>query len=93
MYGAPGEIRTPDRSVRSRVLYPAELQAHIQVPGSRNLALGTSPIFEGRDYRCLQLLRQMTATLSSRTNVRDLPKLRYSSANPHYPNIYKNGPN
>ena len=25
--GAPGEIRTPDRSVRSRVLYPAELQA------------------------------------------------------------------
>ena len=26
-YGAPGEIRTPDRSVRSRVLYPAELQA------------------------------------------------------------------
>ncbi len=26
--GAPGEIRTPDRSVRSRVLYPAELQAH-----------------------------------------------------------------
>ena len=27
MDGAPGEIRTPDRSVRSRVLYPAELQA------------------------------------------------------------------
>ena len=27
MNGAPGEIRTPDRSVRSRVLYPAELQA------------------------------------------------------------------
>ncbi len=27
LYGAPGEIRTPDRSVRSRVLYPAELQA------------------------------------------------------------------
>ena len=25
--GAPGEIRTPDRSVRSRVLYPAELRA------------------------------------------------------------------
>ena len=25
--GAPGAIRTPDRSVRSRVLYPAELQA------------------------------------------------------------------
>ena len=25
--GAPGEIRTPDRPVRSRVLYPAELRA------------------------------------------------------------------
>ena len=28
LYGAPGRIRTSDRSVRSRVLYPAELQAH-----------------------------------------------------------------
>ena len=27
LFGAPGEIRTPDRSVRSRVLYPAELRA------------------------------------------------------------------
>jgi hypothetical protein len=27
--GAPGEIRTPDRLVRSQVLYPAELQARI----------------------------------------------------------------
>ncbi len=26
-FGAPGEIRTPDHSVRSRVLYPAELRA------------------------------------------------------------------
>ena len=26
--GAPGGIRTPDQSVRSRVLYPAELQVH-----------------------------------------------------------------
>ena len=25
--GAPGEIRTPDRLVRSQVLYPAELRA------------------------------------------------------------------
>lgn len=30
-YGAPEEIRTPDRSVRSRVLYPAELQAQVTV--------------------------------------------------------------
>ena len=29
IYGAPEGIRTPDRSVRSRVLYPAELQARI----------------------------------------------------------------
>ncbi len=28
MYGAPGEIRTPDPLVRSQVLYPAELRAH-----------------------------------------------------------------
>jgi hypothetical protein len=27
LYGAPGEIRTPDRLVRSQVLYPAELRA------------------------------------------------------------------
>ncbi len=27
LYGAPGAIRTPDRLVRSQVLYPAELQA------------------------------------------------------------------
>ena len=29
MDGAPERIRTSDRSVRSRVLYPAELQAHV----------------------------------------------------------------
>lgn len=28
LYGAPGEIRTPDQPVRSRLLYPAELRAH-----------------------------------------------------------------
>ena len=27
VYGAPGEIRTPDRLVRSQVLYPTELRA------------------------------------------------------------------
>ena len=27
LFGAPGEIRTPDRLVRSQVLYPAELRA------------------------------------------------------------------
>ena len=29
IYGAPGEIRTPDPLVRSQVLYPTELRAHI----------------------------------------------------------------
>jgi hypothetical protein len=28
--GAPGEIRTPDPQVRSLVLYPAELRAHMK---------------------------------------------------------------
>jgi hypothetical protein len=28
-YGASGRIRTSDRSVRSRVLYPAELRMHL----------------------------------------------------------------
>jgi hypothetical protein len=27
--GAPGEIRTPDLLVRSQLLYPAELRAHV----------------------------------------------------------------
>ena len=30
-YGAPEEIRTPDPLVRSQVLYPAELRAHLVV--------------------------------------------------------------
>ncbi len=29
--GAPGRIRTSDRLVRSQVLYPAELRAHILI--------------------------------------------------------------
>ena len=33
VFGAPGEIRTPDRLVRSQVLYPAELRAHCPVCG------------------------------------------------------------
>ena len=28
LYGAPGEIRTPDQVVRSHLLYPAELRVH-----------------------------------------------------------------
>ncbi|SPE18343.1 conserved hypothetical protein [Candidatus Sulfotelmatomonas gaucii] len=28
LYGAPGEIRTPDLLIRSQSLYPAELRAH-----------------------------------------------------------------
>ena len=29
IYGAPGEIRTPDLTLRRRSLYPAELRAHM----------------------------------------------------------------
>ena len=29
--GAPGRIRTSDRLVRSQVLYPAELRAHLHI--------------------------------------------------------------
>ena len=31
LIGAPGEIRTPDQPVRSRLLYPAELRARGEV--------------------------------------------------------------
>ena len=31
VFGAPEEIRTPDPLVRSQVLYPAELPAHLKV--------------------------------------------------------------
>ena len=29
LFGTPGEIRTPDQLVRSQLLYPAELRAHL----------------------------------------------------------------
>lgn len=29
--GAPGESRTPDHLVRSQVLYPTELRAHVEI--------------------------------------------------------------
>ena len=31
LYWTPGEIRTPDPLVRSQVLYPAELRAHMPI--------------------------------------------------------------
>ena len=31
LFGAPGEIRTPDRLVRSQVLYPTELRARFDL--------------------------------------------------------------
>ena len=37
LYGAPGEIRTPDLTLRRRSLYPAELRARISsIPHFRN---------------------------------------------------------
>src|ERR1700688_3733629 len=35
VHGAPGEIRTPDLTVRSRSLYPAELRAQRKSPRIR----------------------------------------------------------
>ena len=46
-FGAPGEIRTPDRSVRSRVLYPAELRA-----------LGLVVAAMGRSYNIIMAERE-----------------------------------
>jgi hypothetical protein len=38
--GAPGEIRTPDPLVRSQILYPTELRAHlIPVPQAKQASL------------------------------------------------------
>lgn len=43
LFGAPGEIRTPDHQVRSLVLYPAELRAHFLHcrPGGTSLNIVT----------------------------------------------------
>ena len=37
VYGALGEIRTPDTQIRSLVLYPAELQAQNICGGERGI--------------------------------------------------------
>src|SRR5258708_715452 len=46
--GAPGAIRTRDLSLRRRILYPAELRAHIRIVAlyllTRRSALGHSPV-------------------------------------------------
>ena len=36
-YGAPGAIRTPDLRIRSPLLYPAELQAHVKLKFKKRL--------------------------------------------------------
>ncbi len=41
-YGAPGEIRTPDHQVRSLVLYPAELRAHLKESGILSVYVSSS---------------------------------------------------
>ncbi len=59
-YGASGRIRTSDRSVRSRVLYPAELRMH------REMLLETVNGASGRITRLRLALRAVAeATLSS----------------------------
>ena len=37
IFGAPGAIRTPDLRIRSPLLYPAELQAHIKLKEKKRL--------------------------------------------------------
>jgi hypothetical protein len=46
LFGAPGEIRTPDQLVRSQLLYPAELRARgdasIQTISANGQSQGTN---------------------------------------------------
>ena len=51
IYGAPGEIRTPDLLVRSQALYPAELRARFAASLRRIIRCSTGGkrgIIEGR---------------------------------------------
>ena len=43
-YGASGRIRTSDRSVRSRVLYPAELRMHREIYFTADIDTATKAI-------------------------------------------------
>ena len=70
--GAPGEIRTPDRPVRSRVLYPAELRAHCFIfkfcggeRGIRTLegVLALTPL-AGERFRPLSHLSDMSVAVA-----------------------------
>ena len=47
-YGASGRIRTSDRSVRSRVLYPAELRMHREILLTADFVPFISERHEGR---------------------------------------------
>ena len=62
LFGAPGEIRTPDRPVRSRVLYPAELRARCF-----NTVTPTQKLYPrgGANYPCETLDCQPFRTLFS----------------------------
>ncbi len=48
-YGAPGEIRTPDRLVRSQILYPTELRAPYLTSDSRIVSLESQANMFGID--------------------------------------------
>ena len=53
--GAPGEIRTPDPLVRSQVLYPAELRAHVLcMMGQAYWSNDPAPFQESGDYAQFQ---------------------------------------
>ena len=52
-YGAPGRIRTSDRLVRSQVLYPTELRAHIPISLLSMISLSDVKIFyKYRKFGC-----------------------------------------
>ena len=57
--GAPGEIRTPDRLVRSQVLYPTELQALDSLADFKGIQthFQSSPLVPGEIAKYIPVLR------------------------------------
>ena len=49
-YGALGEIRTPDPRIRSPLLYPAELQAHVKQNLEKRLNTKSPQIVQDKFY-------------------------------------------
>jgi hypothetical protein len=67
LIGAPGEIRTPDRLVRSQVLYPAELRARMEQQGRALCEAGARPVKENGGYGGERGIRTLDTGLSPYT--------------------------